>query len=113
MKITGINSGLSGPGTTGLIVEPPLTVEVFQQIQALAGHSPLFSTLRMRVASGCLVISGTLNEHLVSNLRELLNEAERKAEEIKQAALKQAQAQEAAKNNAIKAAAQMFGVPVM
>jgi hypothetical protein len=116
MKIKAIDEAVSRnqpyTGTIAFITEPRLTAPVFQEAQR-RGQTPGFQALRLRMDSGCLVVSSPqLTREMVSSLEQLLTQAEDAVRAVRNQSRKRAETVHSQKQSALKSASQVLGLPI-
>jgi hypothetical protein len=95
MKIISIDEALSTPTRVALITEPPIDSYIFEAIERMTRDdyrspldppTPFLSSLRLASHNGRLIVN-TLNfdAHTASNIQSLLDEAEKRSKDSKQA----------------------------
>jgi hypothetical protein len=123
MKLKGICRKYTDRNATAFITEPPLTPQIIEEVKrrvwkpAFGEHrTPRFQAISPELVAGRLVIRSPLTgdlHRLLSDLEELLTQAEdvvsaRKNQSQKQAAIDQNEQQ-----NAVKSASEGFGLPIV
>ena len=111
MKIVAISSEHSDRDAIALVTEPPLTPQVFEEVEGLT-RTPALQALSLQIASGCLTLhSDRFNTELRTMLERLLTEAEDVASGA--AATKQAEVEQLEKEITLESAAAGFGIPIV
>jgi hypothetical protein len=116
MKIRAIDEAITrnypDTHTFALITEPRLTDPVFQEARR-HGQTPGFQALRLRMDSGCLIVSSPqLTPEHVSSLEQLLTQAEDAVRAVRNQSQKQAETMHSEKQGALKSASRALGLPV-
>jgi hypothetical protein len=111
MKIVAISSEHSDRDAIALVTEPPLTPQIFEEVERRF-RTPALQALSLQMASGCLTIhSERFNPELRTMLEKLLTEAEDVASGV--AARKQAEVEQSEKEITLESAAAGFGLPIV
>jgi hypothetical protein len=115
MKITGINEDQSTDHSVALYTNPPLTGDIFTQVQRLMrppGRDAL-KGVGIGIDGACLVLrTPSFSQEMAMGVEELLTAAEKAVQMAQDAEKQKAQAEKTAKQNAMEAAAKAFGVSI-